>query len=251
MQAGKSSGKPLNKQACQRFVSELRTADTLAMFHNPVDPRQVIGYDKVITNPMDLSTIGAKIEGGKYNCDADVEDDVALMISNALEFNERGSRWHDLASRFRRMYHKLAVSSGLDVDDDNAFIPAKRAKDDESTLSKAERHCNEKLDVVLTDLEKDKEVPLEELRARYAHKDNEATSDRSASCSQIDSDSDDEDDEDDDSVSSSTNPSDASSDYEESAESDTERLSSSAKNSQYQDNNNDNNNSGNDKTDSN
>lgn len=166
-----------NKERCLSFISKLWEADHLAMFHHPVSATEVPGYYDVITSPMDLSTIKANIEKGKYESDTDVQDDVALMISNALEFNDKGTAWYNLAKWMRTEYLTLARQSGLDVDADAAFIPAKKARDDESTIRKAEAKYGEELDCVLSDLEKEKEIPLEELRKRYSRT---AANDKSA-----------------------------------------------------------------------
>lgn len=157
-----------HKQQCLSFVNKLWEADTLAMFHHPVSATEVPGYYEVIEEPMDLSTIRAKIEAGKYSSDAEVEDDVALMLSNALDFNAKGSPWHDLAKKLKKSYPAIAQRAGLSLDADQVFIPTKKVRDDESTLRKAEKNGDEKLDEVLETMEKEKEIPLDELRLKYA-----------------------------------------------------------------------------------
>lgn len=159
----------LDQGRCLAYVGKLWEADTLAMFHHPVSA-DVARYHAAIKSPIDLSTIRAGIEAGRYATDADVQDDVALMISNAIEFNDSGSEWQDLARRFRKEYLVIAQGCGLTVDADAAFIPAKRARDDESTLRKAEAKYGERFDDVLGDLEKEKDIPLEELRKMYSRK---------------------------------------------------------------------------------
>ncbi|KPI88549.1 putative bromodomain factor 2 protein [Leptomonas seymouri] len=164
----------LHKQQCLSFVKKLWEADTLAMFHHPVSATDVPDYYDVIEEPMDLSTIRQKIEEDKYSADSEVEDDVALMLSNALDFNAKGSPWHDLAKKLKKMYPVIAQQSGLSFDADQVFIPTKKAHDDESTLRKEEKRGGEKLDEVLQTMEKEKEIPLDELRLMYARRKAEA-----------------------------------------------------------------------------
>lgn len=174
MESSKRPREALHKEQCLSFVNKLWAADTLAMFHHPVSATEVPGYHEVIAEPMDLSTIRKKIEAGTYAADAEVEDDVALMLSNALDFNEKGSQWHDLAKQLKKRYPVLAEQSGLSFDADQVFIPTKKVRDDESTLRKAEKKADEKLDDVLQAMEKEKEIPLEQLRAMYARRTTDA-----------------------------------------------------------------------------
>ncbi|KPA81268.1 putative bromodomain factor 2 protein [Leptomonas pyrrhocoris] len=163
-----------HKQQCLSFAQKLWEADTLAMFHHPVSATEVPEYYDVIAEPMDLSTIRQKIAEDKYSTDSEVEDDVALMLSNALDFNAKGSPWHDLAKKIKNAYPAMAQQSGLAFDDDQVFIPTKKEHDDESTLRKEERKGDEKLDEVLKTMEKEKEIPLDELRLMYARRKAEA-----------------------------------------------------------------------------
>eukprot|EP00796_Vickermania_ingenoplastis_P005231 gene5231-3745_t len=152
---------------CLAFLKAIADCDTLSMFAAPVNPEEVPGYNEVIRRPMDLTTIREKVEKGKYTMDSDVEDDVALMIANALDFNSSESELYALAKEMRRKYHKLAVSSGMQLDEDAAYIPSKRFRDDETTLRHAEKKGTEKIEEVMDGLRKEREIPLEELRQKY------------------------------------------------------------------------------------
>lgn len=48
-------------------------------------------YFDVIKSPMDLSTMGGKLEAGTYTTRSDFEADFRLMIANAQEYNASGS----------------------------------------------------------------------------------------------------------------------------------------------------------------
>ncbi|EAN78149.1 bromodomain factor 2 protein, putative [Trypanosoma equiperdum] len=161
-----------NKNGCLVFVSRLWDLDKLGMFHHPVSAEELPDYHTVIKRPVDLSSIRDGIEKGTYATDVDVQNDVARMITNALEYNAKGSTWYQEAMSFRKTYLDLARQSGLVVDDDEAYIPSRSFKDDESTLRRAEKRNKEDLDEVLRGLEAEKDVPLEELRAKYRRVEN-------------------------------------------------------------------------------
>ncbi|KAG5464136.1 hypothetical protein LSCM1_00316 [Leishmania martiniquensis] len=171
----------LHKEQCLSFVQKLWAADTLSMFHHPVSATEVPGYYDVVEVPMDLSTIRKKIEQDKYSTDAEVENDVALMLSNALQFNEKDSQWYSLAKQLKKRYLTLAQECGLSFDADEVFIPTKKVRDDESTLRKAEEEVDEKIEDILESMEKDKEIPLEQLRAMYARRKTEGIADQPSS----------------------------------------------------------------------
>ncbi|KAG8347270.1 hypothetical protein TRVL_01900 [Trypanosoma vivax] len=156
-----------NKARCLAFVRRLWDLDELAMFHHPVSATELPDYHTVVKRPIDLSTIQRGIENGTYTAEAEVQNDVALMIANALEYNAKGTKWHKQALTFRKTYADLARQSGMAVDVDDIYIPTAGFKDDESSLRRAEKHNREDLGAILQELETEKEVPLEELRAKY------------------------------------------------------------------------------------
>ena len=63
-------------------------------FHAPVPlvyPEVKVAYAEKISNPMDLTTVEAKLmQGGHYTCPQHFVDDIALIFNNAIAFNERG-----------------------------------------------------------------------------------------------------------------------------------------------------------------
>ncbi|CAH2044803.1 unnamed protein product, partial [Iphiclides podalirius] len=57
-------------------------------FLEPVSVEQVPDYLDVIDEPMDLSTVAAKLADNQYGADADLLSDIALMFSNCLLYNK-------------------------------------------------------------------------------------------------------------------------------------------------------------------
>lgn len=64
------------------------------IFHAPVPliyPQVRVAYAAKIDKPMDLSTVEGKLmQGGNYSSPQDFVDDVALVFSNGIKFNESG-----------------------------------------------------------------------------------------------------------------------------------------------------------------
>lgn len=57
----------------------------------------IVSYFDVIKNPMDLRTMGAKIEQGQYKNRFEFEADFRLMIDNAKQYNVLKSYVHNEA----------------------------------------------------------------------------------------------------------------------------------------------------------
>ncbi|KAG0100029.1 hypothetical protein BGZ93_004620 [Podila epicladia] len=78
---------------CMKVWKKMFSQKAATHFKNPVDPiaENIPHYFDIIKNPMDLSTIKAKLEDGKYSGLSAFEDDVKLMIANCYTFNQIGS----------------------------------------------------------------------------------------------------------------------------------------------------------------
>ncbi|TBU50053.1 hypothetical protein BD309DRAFT_996445 [Dichomitus squalens] len=92
-----SGGMPLNDlRACRTALKKLQTHKKAAVFLQPVDPvrDRAPNYFDIIKSPMDLSTMGAKLEQGQYKDRFAFEADFRLMINNAKTYNVAGSFVH-------------------------------------------------------------------------------------------------------------------------------------------------------------
>lgn len=80
--------KPL--EACMRKVlAQIRAKDTNEIFTEPVDLEDVPDYTTVVTQPMDLRTMGEKLDAGLYDDLTAMEKDFDLMIANCLAYNNK------------------------------------------------------------------------------------------------------------------------------------------------------------------
>jgi transcription initiation factor TFIID subunit 2 len=114
-------------KACRSALKKLNTSKTASLFLQPVDPvrdkapryehnsiqesnvlsyLEFCSYFEIIKNPMDLGTMGAKLEAGMYKSRADFEADFNLMINNAKTYNLPGSYVHNQAITLLLFFQK-------------------------------------------------------------------------------------------------------------------------------------------------
>lgn len=86
-QAGGMSGPEVT--ACRAVLKKLHKAPSAFMFKKPVDPVKTgaVDYYDRIANPMDLSTLGAKLAAGSYADRYAFRDDFKLIVANAKQYN--------------------------------------------------------------------------------------------------------------------------------------------------------------------
>ncbi|KAG0279219.1 hypothetical protein BGZ95_001952 [Linnemannia exigua] len=78
---------------CQKVLRKLGNNSSALHFRAPVDPiaENIPHYPEVIKHPMDLRTMKANLEGGRYASLQAFEADFRLMMSNCFLFNGVGS----------------------------------------------------------------------------------------------------------------------------------------------------------------
>ena len=147
-------------------IADIWDWDELQMFHQPVDPDQVPGYYEAVKVPVDLTTMKERVQKGSYTSDEQFTNDLYTMLGNALTFNERGSRWHRHARKLRSILPKLLATRGVELND-AVYVPEQAVHDSEATLVQEEKHHAEDLSETLHGMEKDLEIPVEELMQKY------------------------------------------------------------------------------------
>ena len=178
-----------------RILDDVRSWDTIGMFHNPVSEEEVPGYSKIITRPMDLSTLAVRVKNNKYDAAEDFIDDLYLMVSNATSFNERGTVWYNHAKKLSKYLPTVFKKEGIEEAADDAFVPTGTAADVEKTFAKEEKKNTEDYKSTLAGMEEDLEIPIEELMAKYKSADaQKKLAELNAKASLSDNDDDDDDD---------------------------------------------------------
>ncbi|KAH9943990.1 uncharacterized protein BXZ73DRAFT_39443 [Epithele typhae] len=115
-----SSGMSINDlRGCRNALKKLQTHKKAAVFLQPVDPvrDKAPNYFDIIKSPMDLSTMSAKLEQGKYHDRFAFEADFKLVINNAKTYNMAGSYVHNEATGLESFFDKVwaRISKTLEV----------------------------------------------------------------------------------------------------------------------------------------
>ncbi|CAH9141604.1 unnamed protein product [Cuscuta epithymum] len=80
--------KPLPDKKLLLFILDrLQKKDTYGVFSEPVDPNELPDYHEIIEHPMDFGTVRKKLDGRRYTTLEELEADVLLICSNAMEYN--------------------------------------------------------------------------------------------------------------------------------------------------------------------
>lgn len=99
---------------CKAITHELKDRPLNVYFLKPVDPEKegLPGYFDVITKPMDLSTVQAKLNNDQYTSPLDWYHDVILVYDNALTYHKPDTIWHKIALYNLQEFKKLALGIG-------------------------------------------------------------------------------------------------------------------------------------------
>lgn len=76
---------------CEIILMEMESHDAAWPFLEPVNPRLVSGYRRIIKNPMDFSTMRERLLRGGYTSSEEFAADALLVFDNCQTFNEDDS----------------------------------------------------------------------------------------------------------------------------------------------------------------
>ncbi|KAK1362219.1 putative DNA-binding bromodomain-containing protein [Heracleum sosnowskyi] len=77
----------LDKKLLVFILDRLQKKDTYGVFSEPVDPNELPDYNEIIEHPMDFGTVRRKLDAGLYSNLEQLEADVLLICSNAMQYN--------------------------------------------------------------------------------------------------------------------------------------------------------------------
>jgi len=109
---------PDDQAFCVEVLSELEKAKHRKCswpFLYPVTEQDAPGYFSVITHPIDLSTVRARVDGRKYTTAGEFVADLNLMMANCFKFNKPESEVYRCGEEFNRVIQGL-VNKGKSVD---------------------------------------------------------------------------------------------------------------------------------------
>ncbi|ESZ96714.1 histone acetyltransferase GCN5 [Sclerotinia borealis F-4128] len=98
------------------FLSYLKRQKQVWPFLEPVDGDVITDYHKIIENPMDLQTMGEKLNDGLYETPKAFVEDVKLIISNCRIYNHQDSvfyRCSNVLERSMLIFIKAFVKLGF------------------------------------------------------------------------------------------------------------------------------------------
>ncbi|KAF5352665.1 hypothetical protein D9756_005839 [Leucocoprinus leucothites] len=128
-----SSGMNLNDlKACRNALKKLQANKHALIFNQPVDPIRdnAPRYFDIIKEPMDMRTMGAKLDAGMYKDRFAFQADFRLMISNAKLYNTVGSYAHNEAIALETFFEKqwAIINKTLEAADKNQAAQLAREK---------------------------------------------------------------------------------------------------------------------------
>ena len=115
----------LNRRKARDWLKQLLGIPSAAPFNKPVDPVAIKApdYFKVITQPMDLTTIREKLRLLQYENLYHVAEDVRLTFRNAMTYNPPGHFIYGAAQKLLEIFENIchstvhAYSNGMDSDE--------------------------------------------------------------------------------------------------------------------------------------
>jgi outer membrane biosynthesis protein TonB len=113
---------------CLKVLRRLGSRHCSLHFRAPVDPiaENIPHYPEVIKQPMDLKTMKAKLEAGKYHTLQAFEADFRLMMSNCFLFNQVGSfvytQGQEMEELFDSEWTEVMEDAGVKVPELNITI---------------------------------------------------------------------------------------------------------------------------------
>lgn len=124
---GRSSSNNSKQEALRKMsklVSSMLTKSDTAPFREPVNWRELElwDYPKIIKRPMDLGTVKRKLESTQYEIANECAEDIRLIWSNCMTYNQEGSDFYLLAQalsrkfedRFRKVRAEYDVGDSID-----------------------------------------------------------------------------------------------------------------------------------------
>ncbi|KAL3841518.1 hypothetical protein ACJMK2_019652 [Sinanodonta woodiana] len=98
-------------KACERILLELFCHTSSSVFHEPVN-KAVPNYYKIITNPMDFSSIKHKLRREHFNHYNTVEEflsDVLLVFKNCYTYNAPGTEIYQVGKTVESLFEQLVA----------------------------------------------------------------------------------------------------------------------------------------------
>ncbi|XP_014484453.1 PREDICTED: peregrin isoform X1 [Dinoponera quadriceps] len=83
------------------LLKAIKSKDVNDVFGQPVNTKEVPDYLEIVSHPMDLSTMQAKLEKQEYDSIGAFEADFNLMVNNCLEYNRKDTMFYRAGVKMR------------------------------------------------------------------------------------------------------------------------------------------------------
>ncbi|KAI3820522.1 hypothetical protein L1987_08070 [Smallanthus sonchifolius] len=87
-----------DKKTLELILDKLQKKDIYGVYAEPVDPEELPDYHDVIKHPMDFATVRKKLAKGLYSSLKELESDVFLICTNAMQYNAPDTVYYKQAS---------------------------------------------------------------------------------------------------------------------------------------------------------
>ncbi|RZC80378.1 hypothetical protein C5167_042953 [Papaver somniferum] len=137
------SGVPLpDRQELELILDRLQRKDTYDVFAQPVDPDELPDYYDVIEHPMDFGTIRKKLAGGTYSNLEELENDVHLVCSNAMQYNAAETVYFKQANSIQELARTKFQSLRIDIEHAKAEAKSEQKTKSNSLVKKPEKNSS-------------------------------------------------------------------------------------------------------------
>ncbi|CAD6231487.1 GSCOCG00001434001-RA-CDS [Cotesia congregata] len=121
--------KPL-ESTLKLLLEAIKSKDTNDVFGQPVNTEEVPDYLDIVTEPMDLSTMEAKIDKQEYDSISAFQSDFNLMVSNCLAYNRKDTMFYRAGLKMREQGGSLIDQVRKDYPEfDKAALERERIKE--------------------------------------------------------------------------------------------------------------------------
>ncbi|PSS06129.1 Bromodomain and PHD finger-containing protein [Actinidia chinensis var. chinensis] len=95
-----------DKKSLELILDKLQKKDIYGVYAEPVDPEELPDYHDVIEHPMDFSTVRKKLGNGLYSTLEQLESDVFLICTNAMQYNAPDTIYYKQAHTIEELAKK-------------------------------------------------------------------------------------------------------------------------------------------------
>ncbi|OXU28273.1 hypothetical protein TSAR_009487 [Trichomalopsis sarcophagae] len=125
------------------LLETLKLRDPNDVFGQPVNIEEVPDYLDIVTHPMDLSTMEAKIDRSEYDSISAFEADFNLMVNNCLAYNRKDTMFYRAGVKMREQGGVLIEQARKDYPElDGGHITEESAEEAEAESEEPQQHVN-------------------------------------------------------------------------------------------------------------